>query len=516
LPGAARRLLLGASLLVASSGCQVLLGDFAVDDPQPTAPAALGEACDPDAVRCNGDLLETCSSDRRGWQALGRCANADQCDPGAAACRPCTAGEFACNGAALESCDALQRWQPAGACESPELCQVSADRGSGACLAPVCQTPGALECDGNRLVRCSRGRERLTLVERCASPELCDADRANADEEKTGRGTCVPATCLLGTFACDGAALSRCRDDQSGWEPVETCADAQSCNPRTGTCAACSPPDTACSGVSLLRCAASGFELVATCDAPELCDPAAGRCNQTECHSPGAVRCVTGDLTSLEECGNDGRWAVREACATRALCSESAAHCLAPACQSGDGRCVGAVHQSCAPDLTRWVADDTCGSQETCTPTGCQAAGCSEGSYRCNLASLEQCVAGVWLPQVRCASSVLCNADAHGCEAPTCGGTLGDFECDGQILRQCTPGREWTEFLTCTGTKPVCDIDPVIGTGRPSCDVCEPLAYSCAANELHRCTADGTAAPRLRDCPGGCTIAGDGAPTCAE
>jgi hypothetical protein len=514
LGSSARRLFWGASMLVVASGCQVVLGDFAVDDAKPVA-AVLGDVCEPDAVRCTGERLETCSPDRQAWDLRELCASADQCDPGAAACRACTPGEWACSDSTLESCDATQHWQVQATCSSPELCSVKADRTAGSCGQLVCD-PGAHRCDGNRLLRCTSGGEKLTLVERCASAELCDAASADAQATQAGRGGCLPPACGLGTFACDGATLERCRDDQTDWQPLATCADAASCNPLAGNCSSCTPGDQVCSGADLLRCGAAGFELVATCGAPELCDSGAGRCQPPECHAIGAVRCVTiKDLTSLEECGPDGRWTAREACETSALCSASAARCLAPACQLGATRCLGAVHQVCSEDLTRWVADQTCVSGQTCTPAGCEPAGCVEGDYRCNLASLERCVAGAWVAQNRCATAALCNVGTRQCDEPLCGDELGDFECKNQILRQCTPGREaWTEFLTCTGQRPVCDADPVTGTELPGCDACKPLAYSCVGLELHRCAADGSAAPRLAVCATSCTLAADGTPLC--
>ncbi len=373
---------------------------------------------------------------------------------------------------------------------------------------------GEYTCSENRLLRCSPTRDQLLLVDRCATAALCDADKATTQAQNGGRGTCVPPVCLAGTFACDGATLQRCNDDQNGWEPLTTCSDATSCNPLTGDCTPCTSGDAACSGSTLLRCGSTGFTQAAVCAAPELCDPNEKRCQKPECSVPGAVRCATGDLTSLEECGNDFRWAVREVCTSRALCSESAARCLPPACEPGETRCLGQVLQVCSGDLTHWTDQQTCAPDATCDPTGCLATPCTEGAVRCNDATIERCVSGAWAPQNRCLSGALCDSGSQRCQLPECDASHGDFSCSGTIVSQCQAGVSY-EFNTCAAGL-FCDADPAVGSGIPSCDACEPLAYSCVnGNELHRCVADGTSAPLVERCPGGCSLSGD-VPSCAQ
>jgi hypothetical protein len=229
----------------------------------------------------------------------------------------------------------------------------------------------------------------------------------------------------------------------------------------------------------LLRCNAGldGFTLVdrctsaATCDAaaadaqaadvgagtcvesvPESCDPGLGTCETESCALAGLLRCVRGDLTVLERCGNDGRWTVSEACATGALCSETAGRCLAPACDLGEARCLGQVFQRCSDDLTRWLDADHCGPSESCTATGCSSEPCVEAAPRCNGPSLEVCTNGRFEPRQRCATAALCDGVAGTCGEPACGAELGDYRCTGTSLERCVPGRTgWADFRYCPG-----------------------------------------------------------------
>jgi hypothetical protein len=511
----ARRRLLGATILLVSTGCQLVLGDFTVEG-TPSPPAKpLDTVCAPNTYLCSGNQLQTCSDDRSEWKGIADCASADQCDPTAGTCRTCAAGEFACNGATLQTCDATGHWQPnATPCDSPELCHVAVDRKAGTvppkseCAPSPCPPGNGHSCTGNRLERCSDGRDQLLLVDRCGSAALCDVAKADGQIAPGVLGTCQPPTCHFGQFACDGATLERCNDDQNGWTALTTCPDATSCNPLTGDCTPCAPNATACSGSDLLRCGTNGFAPVARCKAVELCNAALGRCDKPACSVAGALRCTADEPPRLEECGNDLRWNLREACAGPTLCSVSAGRCLPPACELDDTRCVGQELQRCGDDRSRWVVKQTCSATEVCDPSGCLPAPCTEANARCNNGTFERCVSGTWVPLHRCGPPKLCNKD-QGCLPPECDASHGDYSCNGAILVQCTAGIE-AEPLTCSGEQDVCDPD------LPGCVACQPFAYECKpATELHRCLADGSASPLVMNCPGGCRLSGSG-PVCAQ
>ncbi len=508
----ARRRLFGATILLLSTGCQLVLGDFTLEG-TPSTPVELGSACAPNTYRCTDNHLETCAPNRSEWTSVADCASADDCDPTAGTCRTCAFGEFACNGATLQTCDASGHWQTQATCDSAELCHVAVDRKSGTappkseCAPSPCPPGDGHSCMGNRLERCSKGRDQLLLVDRCGSAALCDVAKADAQTAAGELGTCQPTSCHFGQFACDGATLERCNDDQNGWTPLATCPDAGSCNPLSGDCTPCSSGDTACSGRDLLRCGTDGFSRVTTCTAVELCNAAQGRCDKPACSVPGTVRCVSGEPTQLEECGNDLRWSTREACASAALCSETERRCLPPACGPGETRCVAQDLQDCSADASHWALNRTCAPNEVCDPSGCLPAPCTEGSTRCNERSFERCQAGIWSPQHRCDAPDLCDK-TQGCLAPDCDVSHGEYSCSADgILHQCTEGMS-TEPLTCPHLG--CDAD------LHDCVACQSLAYECVNDtELHRCLADGSDSPLVMNCPGGCRLTGSG-PVCAQ
>jgi hypothetical protein len=505
----ARGRLIGASILLFSTGCQLVLGDFTLAGAPSEPPAPVGTACTPNTYRCTDNRLQTCSADRTAWDDVAQCASADQCDPTAGTCRTCAFDEFACNGSVLQKCDAMGHWQAQGTpCDSPELCQVTVDRKSGGCAKSPCPAGNGHSCTDNRLERCSASRDQLSLVDRCGSAALCDPAKADAQTAAGTLGTCEPLKCSFGQFACEGTALERCNDDQSGWTPLTTCDDAASCNPLTGDCTPCTQGDTVCSGAELWRCGPNGFARAATCAAIELCNALQKRCDKPGCSQPGAVRCVTGEPPQLEACENDLQWHVREACASQALCSESAGRCLPPACDSEETRCVGQELQVCSGDRTHWDVLKTCASNEVCDPLSCLPAPCSEGAQRCNDGTFERCVSGNWQSQHRCGPPALCDK-TQGCLPPQCDSSHGDYSCtsDG-ILVACTEGIR-SQPLTCNRPT-VCDAD------QRACLQCEPLAYDCENDtELHRCLLDGSAAPLVMNCPGGCTVT-DNVPSCAQ
>jgi len=349
-------------------------------------------------------------------------------------------------------------------------------------LGVACK-PNAFRCTGPELETCASDRRGYTHVETCSDANHCDPTA----------GGC--RACLAGEWACNDAKLESC-SPVGEWVTGGDCGSSTLCyvsaDRRLGSC---DPPSCGAAGAHecrsglLLRCAEGrdGFRLAdrctsdATCDAakadaqarmagsgtcveslPEPCEDAS--CETTTCSEPGALRCVTGDLTTLERCGNDGKWAVSAACASSALCSETAGRCLEPACELGETRCLGQARQSCSDDLTRFATDETCASEEQCTPGGCVKGSCTEGTFRCNGPSLEECQAGRWHAEERCATAALCDASVPVCFEPTCGGRLDDFRCTGQSLEQCMPGRTgWADFRYCPGG---CRIE----SGVPICD----------------------------------------------
>jgi hypothetical protein len=476
--------------------------------------AVLGTACGPGAYRCTNELLETCSDDRSGWVLAETCANPAECNLNSGTCRPCTPGERMCRNEELEQCDAMGAWQPQETCLSPELCSISANRLSGMCQPAACDNAGLHDCDGAKLVRCSEGRDRIDVVALCATPELCDAAYADELAASGARGACKPPVCGPNPFSCEGATLRHCDFDRAAWTDVATCDSAELCNAGLGACVACEAGTVECNGPVLRRCTAGGtWETLDTCASAALCDAGAGSCADAECDTPGRLACGAGGLPFLEVCSDALAWEVLEVCADVALCSTRAGRCLEPACDAGATRCHGNRQEHCSRDRTRWDTLTTCGDGEVCSPgDGCLPGPCTEGSVRCNLASLERCASGHFQEELRCETALLCNAETASCGTPACSDDPG-YVCSGPIIRRCRAGRvALDDFRTCPdGT--TCDADPGVGTGVPECDVCTPSVYECDGLTLLRCASNGQLRETVETCRTSCSVT-DGVPAC--
>ena len=364
-------------------------------------------------------------------------------------------------------------------------------------------------------MRCASGRQGFEAVALCETPELCDPAYADELAAAGARGACRAPACAPNAWSCEGATLRHCAIDRTAWndDDATVCDSADLCNVSAGACAPCEPDTVECNGAELRRCRASGgWETIARCDAEALCDAGAGTCRSGECKTPGSLRCASGGVPELLRCSDELAWEVVEVCVDAALCSVTAGRCLVPACDDEAVRCDGSRYERCRSDRTRWDVVDTCGAEQICDPeAGCVPAPCSEGSLRCNDASLERCVSGRFQEIERCETPALCD-EAGRCSPPACS---DPFECRGAgtIIQKCRPGRDgFDDFRTCpTGT--MCDAVPRLGTGLPECDVCVPNAYECDGMELVRCSSDGQERVTVNTCPTGCAMAGS-VPAC--
>lgn len=506
------KVLPAVSFVVFACACQAVLGDFTVEPP-PTEgpPPVLGAVCEPEEYRCTGSVLERCADDRGSFVPVETCANAQECNLNAKACRPCVEGEFMCRGADLERC-VNSTWQYEDTCETPALCTAGADLRSGNCAMPACSV-GGHQCTGPQLLGCSAGRDGTVFVELCGTNELCDTAHADALVASGLPARCLPAECARGSFRCEDGTLKLCGPDRLNWIDRGPCDSADACSATLGACGPCTPDEIECNGAELRRCTADGvWETLDTCEAAGLCDPDEGACLEAECSEPGAFRC--GDTPVLERCSDDLLWEEFQACASEELCSASAGRCLTPACALGETRCRGGQFERCSGDRTRWAVQATCAADQICdAELGCIQGNCTGDMPRCNGSSLERCVGGRIEVVQRCATASLCNETAETCTPPVCG-PGPEFDCDGRITSRCRPGRDdFDDFFTCPqGT--LCD-NPV-GTGRSECDVCTPGTFQCnpESTALLRCSSDGLEWEVVQGCPTGCMVTGSDMPMC--
>jgi hypothetical protein len=328
-------LALVAVALALAPGCQALFGDYKVDSSalenricqvdEYRCNDALLEVCAPNrshfetfatcrsAAECNlnsdscrpceagvekqcaGATLFACNTSSQ-WEKLKDCPSAALCSPSAGDCLDpgCPEpGKHDCKDAALMRCSADQtRWELVANCASaadcdasqadaqiaakePVTCKVTCARGSEACPAPDCTTPGSLRCVGEppSIERCSESF-KWTRREVCTNFVLCDA----------AEGRCNPKQCDLDERRCTGSTLEVCKDDLTGWKPVKTCAPNQLCDPATepgAECVAapCTEGETRCNSLFVEKCNGTSWERSKRCAGA--CDPATKACLST-------------------------------------------------------------------------------------------------------------------------------------------------------------------------------------------------------------------------------------------
>jgi hypothetical protein len=471
--------LLAVSALALPACNQVLNTDGvqivrAPDAPEPATPDA-GVACDPEELRCEGVALQVCKPDQSGFRTARICSTPELCcaEPGACDDRPgckapaCAPGDFRCEGALLEICnDGQTGWTRVDTCASELQCNASLGR----CTDQPCDfSTASFQCNGAERQSCQALGWRFE--QSCSTPSLCSADPEAPG--CTRNGCSSSPSSRPSPFRCDNGNLQRCNDGQTGFEYVETCLNAVSCN-------------------ALL-------ELDADPAVPylELAALQALGCQQPFC-SPGTYLCEGARLLRCN--ANRTRYEIEEGdCGSPGRCNASAGQCEPETCVEGTRQCSGNEWQICTPQGI-WEVQQTCASAASCEPaSGCATPVCSVADYRCSEQVLERCnINGDgWIPVHACESSALCNEAAKRCDPPVC--TPGERRCsrDAQ-LQVCAPGRaDWQLLLDCpalaqptleSGAELLSGLCDLSGGGRcQTVPVCEADRLRCNGQFLEKC-----------------------------
>ncbi len=506
---AARRSLvwaLGGHAVFGLSGCeQILQPDVVVNlraghVPEAGPDNALPTFCQPDELHCEGVALQICRPDGSGFRTARICSTPQLCcdtpeqcagTPGcqAPACAP---GDFRCEGAALSICNEGQTgWTVIDTCASPTQCNARLGRCSD---QPCSVAPAEYQCSGTDLQQCEAFGWRS--IAPCDSRALCNSDPAVR--------ACEPGRCLnvtanqIGPFQCENADLMRCNDAQTGFQFVETCVNAISCNGLIGVGDPYTPFVVATDLQQL------------GCQAPD-CTP-----GRYECQGSRLLRCNI----------NRTRYSILEAdCGTPGQCNASAGRCDAEPCTPGAHQCSGKDYQICTPQQT-WASESLCSSAAQCNPAlGCEKALCDVAEYRCDSASLQRCNinGNGWVPVYTCETPELCNSAAKRCDTPVC--AAGEQRCTREAkLEQCSPGHDaWLTVSDCaalatppltassTGVSAVCDL-----TGSGQClpqPMCEAGTRRCNGQFLERCEGNAWRPEARCATPGLCNPLGAGSCT---
>jgi hypothetical protein len=489
-----------------------------------------------DALRCNGPEFQRCSQAAQGlgWITLQACRTDALCMSGAgdqvAGCiaPACSAGQFTCNGAVLQSCtDDLTTYAVADVCLSAAHC----DKDTGTCKEVPCQ-PGETRCNDKTLERCNDDQTAWAPQTEvpCQTLELCEVTR------QTGATTCQPPACEVGAVLCDGSTITQCNAGRTAMERVEDCLTGALCalslqSTVPGAAATCIPPrcdvgEHRCDGANLLVCNPDRTDFVVerTCAGPPFCNASMAD-NGIPVESPGCLTapCEPGQTicngAQPSVCSPDqlGYIPLGPACESRDLCIDDVANtpafCNPPTCHRGPGtdefRCVGAQLQQCNVQLTGYDTLATCASAALCAPrvNGCVPPTCAPGQRRCNNAngSVEVCSTGFERFNVEN------NCGGNGCRQgppPVCN------DCVPGSGASCTNG----DILTCnagSASTSDCGAAGCRATAQgPLCNECAPgSAPACSGGDIVTCTAG---VPSLQDCGApGCRVTTTG-PVCNQ
>ncbi len=336
---------------------------------------ACSGVCAPGAVRCSGQVPETCDASGQ-WAPAAACPYV--CSAGSCI-GTCTPGEARCSGQLPETCDASGNWQGSASC--PYVCSAGACTGS-------CQ-PGAVRCSG--------------LV-----PQSCDAsgqwqDSGAACAYVCAAGACS-GVCTPGSKECNGVVPRTC-SSSGQWQDGSPCSYLCSSGVCTGSC---TPGSKQCSGKQPQSCDSAGTWQNAGSACQYVCD--SGAC--TGVCTPGSKDC-NGKLPRT--CDASGQWQSGTTC--QYLCIAGACS----ACSPGTKRCSGLDRQTCDSN-GQWQTDATCTNphgQAVCTSGAC-APVCDADYDDCDGNLDNGCEASLQTDSNNCKSCGTQCGSGKSCVAGTC------------------------------------------------------------------------------------------------
>jgi hypothetical protein len=430
--------------------------------------------CEAGEFRCQGAALQLCEESGGGFRTARVCSSAALCcaSPELCAGQPgclapaCSEGELRCRGEVLEACNPEQTgFVEVDRCPSALHCNASLGR----CTDAACDSVAReYQCSGPNLEECLPGRSTWTLAEQCLTQGLCSSAAPAGCSQQDCR---IGGTANLASpYQCVSGNLMRCNDEQTGWEFVETCLNPANCNALIGEL--------------------EGDPQAATMTTRELANLG---CKAPGC-APGRYRCM-GNALSLCNVNRTGYLEPIATCESARHCDANLGRCSVEPCIEGQRQCSGDEYQECTPGGWRLVA--LCDSGAPCDPqTGCQPALCEPNQYRCDGVELERCNVERtgWIPVEACDAPALCNVDAKRCDAPAC--LPGARRCTavGQLERCRDNQSGWELVLDCAaraslprgpGAGALCDPS---GEGQclPSAS-CTNAALRCNDAELELC-----------------------------
>ncbi len=488
----------------------------------------------PGQPRCvNGTHLDRCNATQTAWEPVTDCPAGMMCTTvGEGGCSICTPGDYQCNGAILEQCDASHVWVPKADCKTRALCSFSNDadgngKSTGQCLIEKCARAGDNVCGseddplalGSTLWECNSDLTGFTKGLTCPTTALC-----NATDKR-----CDPVVCEAGQRRCNVDNLLEvqvCKPGRDGWESVTTCAEGEYCDPTSvdEPCKKSCPAPVYCNDRTPVTCSPAGVVSGAACLSKELCECAvrgdcaggiegggvagAMGCGRPVCGGDDMpnFRCTdTSGVAKggpiLQQCksGRDG-WVTAQDCKSANLCYPGdapyykAGYCaICP--QAGEVMCRDAGTSTCNPDRKGWtVKEPSCGTY------GCRDGGtndycavCNSGETRCNGldpgSELLTCTPDARSLAVKDICKYGCLNDGINDSCASCG--KGELRCAGSApgskLQQCADGQK--SLVDAPGSP--CANGCIDNGLNDYCAECKPGESQCSGNGVHVCGADG-------------------------
>jgi hypothetical protein len=315
-----------------------------------------GETCGLLDERCDGNTRYFCEGDELQNEDCPEdsyCLPADAQSP---TCQPqvCEPDALGCDGDAATVCNSSGSALTTLACGPRQTCD------AGLCVARPC-TAGSLTCDGSISILCSDDREEIeTNCEDCSSSDF----GCNCLD-----GVCEPRACEPGASRCAATGTQTCREDGSGYGPINACGAGQSC--RSGTCLddSCEAGDDVCIDGDAWTCSDDAeFVLSDDCSSSELCVD--GECETLLC-TPRAVVCVG---QQQRTCSADGlSESITNCAATNRFCNSTTGRCADRLCTpSSAATCDGNNVVQCNAVGSGFDIGQECGA------TGCTAGACND------------------------------------------------------------------------------------------------------------------------------------------
>ncbi len=185
----------------------------AADTADTAPPVDTATFCTPLAYICAGaagNELQRCRGDGSAYDLVATCPSAATCSPSLGRCSACTPGDISCSGQQLMKCDASGiSSSPFGtACVSGTYCDPAGGGRCDPCLK------NAFFCLGKNLRQCSADGASSSLIEACATPELCAA---------SGASGCVAPSCTAGATRCSSKKVQTCNTAETAWTDTTTC-----------------------------------------------------------------------------------------------------------------------------------------------------------------------------------------------------------------------------------------------------------------------------------------------------